>query len=304
MGDAMTGPAVLKHVRTPMLEIAYEESGPGNGIPVILLHGFPYDPRAYDVVVPPLVNAGCRTIVPYLRGFGPTRFLVGDVSRSGQQAALGQDLVGLLDALALPRAVLVGYDWGGRAACIAAALWPERVRGLVSIGGYNIQDIAGSVAPQSPEQEYRYWYQYYFQTERGRAGLHAHRRELCRLLWRLWSPHWQFDDVAYDRTAASFNNPDFVEVVIHSYRHRFGSVPGDPALEAIEQRLAAQPPIRVPTVVLHGGGDGVTPPEGSAEHARYFTGPFQRRVIPMAGHNLPQEVPGPVVDAVRALLAG
>jgi pimeloyl-ACP methyl ester carboxylesterase len=304
MGDAMTGPAVLKHVRTPTLEIAYEESGPGNGIPVILLHGFPYDPRAYDVVVPPLVNAGCRTIVPYLRGFGPTRFLVGDVPRSGQQAALGQDLVGLLDALALPRAVLVGYDWGGRAACIAAALWPERVRGLVSIGGYNIQDIAGSVAPQSPEQEYRYWYQYYFQTERGRAGLHAHRRELCRLLWRLWSPHWQFDYVAYDRTAASFNNPDFVEVVIHSYRHRFGSVPGDPALEAIEQRLAAQPPIRVPTIVLHGGGDGVTPPEASAEHARHFTGPFERRVIPMAGHNLPQEVPGPVVEAVRALLAG
>jgi pimeloyl-ACP methyl ester carboxylesterase len=300
----MTGPAVLKHVRTPMLEIAYEESGPGNGIPVILLHGFPYDPRAYDVVVAPLVNAGFRTIVPYLRGFGPTRFLVGDVSRSGQQAALGQDLVGLLDALALPRAVLVGYDWGGRAACIATALWPERVRGLVSIGGYNIQDIAGSVAPQSPEQEYRYWYQYYFQTERGRAGLRAHRRELCRLLWRLWSPHWQFDDVAYDRTAASFNNPDFVEVVIHSYRHRFGSVLGDPALEAIEQRLAAQPPIRVPTIVLHGGGDGVTPPEASAEHARHFTGPFERRVIPMAGHNLPQEVPGPVVDAVRALLAG
>lgn len=303
MGDAMTGPAVLKHVRTPTLEIAYEEGGPGSGIPVILLHGFPYDPRAYDVVVASLVNAGCRTIVPYLRGFGPTRFLVGDVPRSGQQAALGQDLLDLLAALALPRAILVGYDWGGRAACITAALWPERVRGLVSIGGYNIQDIAGAVAPQLPEQEHRYWYQYYFQTERGRVGLHAHRRDLCRLLWRLWSPHWHFDDATYTRTAASYENPDFVEVVIHSYRHRFGSVPGDPALEAIEQRLAAQPPIRVPTVVLHGGGDGVTPPEGSAEHARYFTGPFERRVIPMAGHNLPQEVPGPVVEAVRALLA-
>lgn len=300
----MTRPVVLKKVRTPILEIAYEDSGPGNGEPVILLHGFPYDPRAYDIVVASLVGAGCRTIVPYLRGCGPTRFLAADVPRSGQQAALGQDLLDLLDALGLPHAVLVGYDWGGRAACIAAALWPERVRGLVSIGGYNIQDIAGSIAPQPPEQEYRYWYQYYFQTERGRVGLQTHRRELCRLLWRLWSPHWGFDDVTFDRTAASFDNPDFVAVVIHSYRHRFGTVPGDPALEAIERRLAVQPLIRVPTVVLHGGGDGVTPPEGSVEHARFFTGPFERRVIPMAGHNLPQEVPGPVVEAVLALITG
>ena len=300
----MTRPVVLKQVRTPILEIAYEDSGPGNGEPVILLHGFPYDPRAYDIVVASLVGAGCRTIVPYLRGCGPTRFLASDVPRSGQQAALGQDLLDLLDALGLPHAVLIGYDWGGRAACIAAALWPERVRGLVSIGGYNIQDIAGSIAPQPPEQEYRYWYQYYFQTERGRVGLQAHRRELCRLLWRLWSPHWGFDDVTFDRTAASFDNPDFVAVVIHSYRHRFGTVPGDPALEAIERRLAVQPLIRVPTVVLHGGADGVTPPEGSVEHARFFTGPFERRVIPMAGHNLPQEVPGPVVEAVLALITG
>ncbi len=300
----MTRTGVLKQVRTPMLEIAYEANGPGDGIPVILLHGFPYDPRAYDVVVASLVSAGCRVIVPYLRGYGPTRFLAGEVPRSGQQAALGQDLLDLLDALALPRAVLVGYDWGGRAACITAALWPERVRGLVSIGGYNIQDIAGSLAPQPPEQEYRFWYQYYFQTERGRAGLHAHRRELCQLLWRLWSPHWPFDDATYDRTAASFDNPDFVEVVIHSYRHRFGAAPGDPALEGIEQRLAAQPPIRVPTVALHGGGDGVTPPEGSVGHARFFTGRFERRVIPLAGHNLPQEVPGSVVEAVLALITG
>ena len=167
----MTRPVVLKQVRTPILEIAYEDSGPGNGEPVILLHGFPYDPRAYDIVVASLVGAGCRTIVPYLRGCGPTRFLASDVPRSGQQAALGQDLLDLLDGLGLPHAVLIGYDWGGRAACIAAALWPERVRGLVSIGGYNIQDIAGSIAPQPPEQEYRYWYQYYFQTERARRGL-------------------------------------------------------------------------------------------------------------------------------------
>ena len=300
----MTRPAALRRVRTPTLEIAYEESGPGNGAPVILLHGFPYDPRAYDAMVVSLVGAGCRTIVPYLRGYGPTRFLATDVPRSGQQAALGQDLLDLLDVLGLPRGVLIGYDWGGRAACVAAALWPERVRGLVSIGGYNIQDIAGSVAPQRPEQEYRYWYQYYFQTERGRVGLQAHRRDFCRLLWQLWSPHWHFDGATYDRTAASFDNPDFVDVVIHSYRHRFGSALGDPALEAIEQRLAAQPSIRVPTVVLHGGGDGVTPPEGSVGHARFFTGPFERRVIPMAGHNLPQEAPGPVGEAVLALITG
>jgi pimeloyl-ACP methyl ester carboxylesterase len=299
----MTGVAVVRNVRTRTLDFAYEESGPRTGIPVILLHGFPYDPRAYDAVAASLVPAGCRTIVPYLRGYGPTRFLTPDVPRSGQQAALGRDLLDLLETLGLPRAVLVGYDWGGRAACIAAALWPERVRGLVSVGGYNIQDIAGSVVPQSPEQEYRYWYQYYFQTERGRVGLQAHRREFCRLLWRLWSPHWHFDDATYDRTASSFDNPDFVDVVIHSYRHRFGAVPGDPALETIERRLAAQPHIRVPTIVLHGDGDGVTPPQGSVGHARFFTGPFERRVVPLAGHNLPQEVPGPVAEAVLTLLA-
>jgi len=299
----VAGSTTLKRSRTRTLDIAFEDSGPGDGIPVVLLHGFPYDPRAYDAGVASLVGAGCRAIVPYLRGFGPTRFLAADAPRTGQQAALGQDLLDLLDAIGLRQAILVGYDWGGRAACIVAALWPERVRGLVSIGGYNIQDIAGSVAPQPPEQEYRYWYQHYFQTERGRAGLQAHRRDFCRLLWRLWSPHWRFDDATYDRTAASFDNPDFVEVVIHSYRHRFGSAPGDPALEAIEQRLAAQPRIRVPTIALHGGGDGVTPPEGSVDHARFFTGLFERRLIPMAGHNLPQEMPGPVIEAVLALLA-
>lgn len=303
MGDPMTRLSSLKRLRTNTLEIAYEECGPGDGAPVILLHGFPYDPRAYDDVVPPLVAGGCRTIVPYLRGYGPTRFLVADTPRSGQQAALGHDLLELLDALGLPTAVLVGYDWGGRAACIVAALWPERVRGLVSVGGYNIQDIAGSIAPQPPEQEQRYWYQYYFHTERGRAGLQAHRRELCRLLWRLWSPHWRFDDATYERTAASFDNPDFVDVVIQSYRHRFGYASGDPALEAIEQCLAAQPPIPVPTVVLHGGGDGVTPPEGSAEHGRFFIGRYSRRVIPEAGHNLPQEEPGTVTEAVLTLVA-
>ena len=229
---------VLKRVRTPVLEITYEESGPADGEPVLLMHGFPYDPRAYDDVVPPLVAAGCRVIVPYLRGYGPTRFLAADTPRSGQQAALGKDLLDLLDALGIERAALAGYDWGGRAACIVAALWPQRTRCLVSGGGYNIQNIAASAKPLPPEQEYRFWYQYYFHTERGRAGLTQNRREFCRLLWRLWSPNLRFDDATYARTAASFDNSDFVDVVIQSYRHRYGYAPGDPALEPIEQQLA------------------------------------------------------------------
>jgi pimeloyl-ACP methyl ester carboxylesterase len=298
----MDQPAALRRVRTSALEIAYEENGPADGIAVLLMHGFPYDPRTYDEVVPPLVEAGCRVIVPYLRGYGATRFLVSDTLRSGQQAALGNDLKEFIDALAIGRAVLAGYDWGGRAACIVAALWPERVLGLVSANGYNIQDIPGSVKPAAAEQEHRLWYQYYFHTERGRAGLQANRRELCRLLWRLWSPNWRFDDATYDRTAVSFDNPDFVDVVIHSYRHRFGYAGGDPSLEAIERRLAAKPRISVPTIVLHGDGSGLSPPEGSLKHAVCFTGPYQRRVIPTAGHNLPQEAPDAVADAVLELV--
>jgi pimeloyl-ACP methyl ester carboxylesterase len=299
----MASPGVLKRIHTPTLEIAYEESGPADGTPVVLLHGFPYDPRAYDMVVPPLVAAGCRTIVPYLRGYGPTRFLSADTPRSGQQAALARDLLDLLDGLALPKAVLAGYDWGGRAACIVAALWPERVRGLVSGCGYNLQDIPGSAAPADPAQEHRYWYQYYFHTERGRAGLQENRRALCRLLWRLWSPNWRFDDATFERSAISFDNPDFVSVVIQSYRHRFGYAAGDPALDAIERHLAAQPAIAVSTIVLHGAGDGVHPPEGSAAHGRHFTGPYLRVVVPVIGHNIPQEAPEAVVDSVRALIA-
>jgi pimeloyl-ACP methyl ester carboxylesterase len=298
----MPGPGTLKRVRTNTLEIAYEDSGPANGTPVMLLHGFPYDPRAYDGVVPRLLGAGCRTIVPYLRGFGPTRFLSADTPRSGQQAALAHDLRDLLDALGVESAVLAGYDWGGRAACIVAALWPARVRGLVSGCGYNLQDIPGSVTPLEPAQEHRYWYQYYFHTERGRAGLLARRRELCRLLWELWSPNWQFDDATYERSAASFDNPDFVDVVIQSYRHRYGYAAGDSAYQATERRLEAQPPIAVPTIVLHGAGDGVHPPEGSTADARHFTGPYQRRVLPVIGHNIPQEDPAAVAEAVGELL--
>jgi pimeloyl-ACP methyl ester carboxylesterase len=296
-----TGPEI-KRARTRTLEIAYEENGPADGAPVFLMHGWPYDPRTFDEVVRLLAAGGCRTIVPYLRGFGPTRFLSPGTPRSGQQAALGNDLKELMDALAIPRAALAGYDWGGRAACIVAALWPERVRCLVSGNGYNIQNIATSAAPDDPEQEYRFWYQYYFHTERGRAGLTQKRREFCRLIWRLWSPNWHFDDATFERTAVSFDNPDFVDVTIQSYRHRFGNAAGDPDLESIEQRLASLPKISVPTIALAGEANGVGPAQRSESHARFFTGPYRRQVIPVVGHNLPQEAPNDVSDAVLGLI--
>jgi pimeloyl-ACP methyl ester carboxylesterase len=292
----------FRHVRTSTLDIAVEESGTADGTPVILLHGWPYDPRCYDDVVPRLAQTGCRVLVPYLRGFGATRFLSGAAPRSGQQAALGDDLRELMDALAIPRALLAGYDWGGRAACIVSALWPERVTGLVTGNSYNIQDIAGSAKPQSPEQEARYWYQYYFHTERGIAGLTANRDALCRFIWRLWSPTWTFDEATFARSAASFANPDFVAVTIQSYRHRYGNAPGDPALDDIERRLAAKPKIGVPTIAVQGEADGVQPPAAFAHHDRSFTGPFERRTLPAVGHNPPQEAPAAFADAALTLL--
>ncbi|WP_413732669.1 alpha/beta fold hydrolase [Sodalis sp. RH20] len=297
-----------RHVRTPMLDLAYEEYGPRDGAAVILLHGFPYDPRAYDDVAPGLVARGYRVMVPYLRGYGPTRFINDSVMRSGQQAALARDLLDMMDALSLEKAVLAGYDWGGRAACILAALWPARVTALVSAGGYNIQDIAASAAPQDPEAEHRYWYQYYFHTPRGRAGLTANRAAFCRLLWRLWSPSWHFTDAAYARTAASFDNPDFVEVVIHSYRHRYGYMAGDPLLQPIEDRLQRLPVIAVPTISLCGLDDGVgagldTGAPGGADPDRdKFSAYYQRRLLAGIGHNIPQEAPQAVVDAIVDLL--
>jgi len=294
-------PSPARSVRTSSLEIVYDESGPPSGTPVLLMHGWPYGPRAYDAVVPLLAEAVCRTIVPYLRGFGPTRFLSSETPRSGQQAALGDDLRQLMDALDIRQAVLVGYDWGGRAACIAAALWPERVRALVTGNGYNIQDIANSGTHAAAEQELRYWYQYYFHLERGRAGLQANRREICRLLWRRWSPHWEFDEETFRQTAAAWDNPDFVDVTIQSYRHRYGNAPGDPALEPIEQALAAQPAIPVPTIVLHGEANGVTPGM-SDKHKAKFLRLVKRRTIPRVGHNLPAEVPQVVAGAVLSLL--
>jgi len=291
----------VKTVQTPVLDIAYAESGPPNGRPVVLLHGFPDDIHAYDLAAPPLAAAGYRPIVPYLRGYGPTRFRDPATPRSGEQAALGHDLLALIDALRLDRPILAGYDWGGRAACVVAALWPERVAGLVTIGGYNIQRIATAMQPAAPAAEYRHWYQWYFHTERGRAGLAANRGPLCRLLWELWSPNYRFDDATYGKTAAAFDNPDFVEVVIHSYRHRYGVVAGDPAVAAIEARLAQRPPIAVPTICLHGECDGVGPPAASESHARHFTADYRRIVVPVAGHFLPREAPDAVVDAVREL---
>jgi pimeloyl-ACP methyl ester carboxylesterase len=241
----------LRRIEAGVLEVAYFEAGPADGPPVLLMHGFPYDIHSYVEVAPMLAAAGCRVVVPSLRGYGPTRFLSDATPRSGEQAALGADLLALLDALAIPRAVLAGYDWGGRAACVVAALWPERCAGLVSFNSYNVQDIAKAMQPESADKEHRLWYQYYFHSERGRAGLEADRR--------LWSPTWTFDDATFERSAAAFDNPDFVPVVIHSYRHRFGLVPGDPATAAIEARLAKQPPITVPTITFDGADDGVRP---------------------------------------------
>jgi pimeloyl-ACP methyl ester carboxylesterase len=290
-------------VRTPTLEIGYEEHGPVTGPPVVLLHGFPDDVRTWDGVTGPLVADGCRVLVPYLRGYGPTRFLDPAAPRMAQQAAIGQDLLDLLDALGLERVSLAGYDWGGRAACIAAILAPARVRALVTIGGYNVQNTLAPPRPAAAEDERGYWYQWYFNTERGRLGLETNRRDICRLLWRDWSPGWRFDDATFERTAVAFDNPDFVPVVIHSYRHRHGNAPGDPRFDAIERRLAERPRIEVASVILHGRDDGVDRPHKSERHPALFPEGTERRVVPDAGHFLPREQPGAVVEALRSLLA-
>jgi pimeloyl-ACP methyl ester carboxylesterase len=289
-------------VRTPILEIGYEEWGDAAGLPVVLLHGFPDDAHAWSEVAPPLAAQGCRVLAPYLRGYGPTRFRDATAPRMAQQAALGQDLVDFLDALGIERAALGGYDWGGRAACITAILAPARVRALVTIGGYNVQNTIAAPVPASALQERANWYQWYFNTERGHLGLEKNRREICRLLWRDWSPGWRFDDATFEQAAAAFDNPDFVPVVIHSYRHRYRNAPGEPRFDAIERRLAERPRIDVPSVILHGRDDGVDPPARSEKHPALFPAGTERRVIPDAGHFLPREQPGAVVDALRSLL--
>jgi pimeloyl-ACP methyl ester carboxylesterase len=296
--------SATRSIQTPVLDIAYEEWGNPQGFPIVLLHGFPDDVHAFDQVAPPLAKAGHRVLVPYLRGYGPTRFRDASAPRMAEQASIGQDLIDFADALHLKQMALAGYDWGGRAAAIAAALHPERVRAIVSIGGYTIQNVFGAPQPAPPEVEREFWYQYYFNTERGRAGLAANRRALCKFLWQTWSPGWHFSDEEYNRTAPSFDNPDFVDVVIHSYRHRIGNAAGEKRFEATERELAKRPEIKAPSILLYGATDvlarpapGITPGERAV-----FPSLVARRVIPGAGHFLPRENPEAVSSAVLELL--
>ena len=286
----------LKRVDTASLRIAYVEYGPADGWPVILSHGFPYDVHAFDEVAPILADAAARVVVPYTRGFGPTRFAADDIMRSGQQAARGRDIVEFAEALGLQRPIIGGFDWGGNASCVAAALWPERFGALVSYAGYDIIDVSEQRHPTTPALERVCWYQHLFQTERGRECLTQHRHDLCRLLWNDWSPGWQFDEATFERTATSFQNPDFVGVVIHCYRHAFGLAAGDPALQSMEDRLARRPAITIPAVTLDGLIDPLKP-GGTAGHARMFLAQHEHRVIDV-GHNLPQQQPQAFAAAV------
>lgn len=286
----------LKTISAGVLATGYLEGGTSDGWPVILVHGFPFDVHAYDDVVPLLTAQGARVIRPYLRGYGPTRFLAAETPRSGQQAALGSDLIALLDALRLEKAILAGYDWGGLSSCVASALWPERVAGLVSLASYDVIDIERLKHAYDPSLEHVMWYQHLFQSERGRECLTKHRRKICRMLWQEWAPHWRFDDATFERTAESFDNPDFVDVVIHHYRHDFGLAKGDPAYEALERRLVGRPKITVPAVTLDGTSDPLKP-GGTADQADMFTARYEHRAID-SGHNLPQEKPVAFADAV------
>jgi len=293
-----------RSVSTPVLDIAYEESGNPQGFPIVLLHGFPDDVHAFDQVAPPLAIAGYRVLVPYLRGFGPTRFRDASAPRTAEQAAIGHDLIDFADALGINRMALAGYDWGGRAAAVAAALHPERVRATVIIGGYTIQNVFASPQPAPLEVERGLWYQWYFNTERGRAGLAANRRSLCRLLWQTWSPGWRFSDEDYNRTAPSFDNPDFVDVVIHSYRHRYGNAPGEARFQKMERQLAESPKIAAPSILLYGDADPLVPPAADVTpgERKVFPGLVARRVVKGAGHFLPREKPETVSSALLELL--
>lgn len=292
----------LRHIETDVLNVAYYEEGPASGPAVILLHGFPYDIHTYAEVVPILAAKGFRAIVPYLRGCGETRFRDAATPRSGEQAALGADVIALTDALGIKRAVFAGHNWGGRGATVAAALWPDRCAALVTVNSYLIQDLSRAMVPGPPENEEAMWYEYYFQLERGRAGLTANRRKIARMLWEEWSPDWDFDDATFDRSAAAFDNPDFVDVAVHSYRHRFGNADGDPRYAELEKRLAAMPPIAVPAVTLDGDKDGVVAAGDGSASAAMFTGRRIHRVVKGAGHNVPQEAPEAFAAAVMELV--
>ena len=288
----------LKQIEADALNIGYAESGPASGPPVLLLHGWPYDIHSFVEVAPILASAGFRVITPYLRGYGTTRFLSGEMPRNGQQSVVAVDAIALMDALKIEKAVLGGFDWGARTADIVAALWPERCNGLVSVSGYLIGNQAAGKAPLPPQAELQWWYQFYFATERGRAGYEKYRREFSKLIWRLASPKWNFDDATFDRTAASFDNPDHVAIVIHNYRWRLGLAEGEPKYDALEERLARAPVIAVPTITMEGDANGAPHPDPAAYRGK-FSGRYEHRTITGGiGHNLPQEAPKAFAQAI------
>jgi pimeloyl-ACP methyl ester carboxylesterase len=291
----------LKYVQTPRLKIAYEEQGNEKALAIILVHGFPDDVRTWDGVIGELVDSGYKTIAPYLRGFGPTQFLEKETPRSGQLTALGQDVIDFADALEIKEFILVGHDWGARAGYIVSAIQPERVRGLVAISvGYGTNNPNQVL---SFAQARAYWYQWYFALDHGRVALEAHRRGFCRKLWETWSPGWHFDDATFEKTAKSFDNPDFVNIAIHSYRHRWGNAPDDPYYNGLEAVLADMPPITVPTIMIHGEDDRATLPETSANKEQHFTNIYIRHVLPNIGHFVQRERPEFVTKAVLELVA-
>lgn len=291
-------PTPLRAIDAGALSVGYVDAGDPDAEPVVLLHGFPYDIHSYVDVLPLLTDAGFRVLVPFLRGHGSTSFRNARTSRSGQQAALGADLLAFIDALGLEQPILAGYDWGARAACVVAALWPERVGGLVSVNGYLIQDISAAGIPLAPPLEAGFWYFWYFATERGRAGLSRDARGIADVIWRRNSPAWGYDSATLDRAAAAFDNADYVDVVIHSYRHRLGLEPGAPEYVDLERRLAALPPITVPTITLDGTADGNFPATDGSQHDRFFAGPRRHRRVPGAGHHLPAEAPHAFAEAI------
>ena len=299
----MIYPSNLRFVQTPMLNIGYEEHGDASGFPIILLHGFPYDIRSFDGVIAPLVEAGHRVIVPYLRGYGPTSFLDPDAPRMAEQAAIGQDVVDFAAALGINRMALAGFDWGLRAGCITSILHPEMVAGFVAMGGYSVQNTVQKEQPAPAFREARMWYQWYFNTEQGRVGLEENRRDIIRHLWETWAPTWDYTDEAFNLSAPSFDNPDFVDIVLHSYRHRHMNAPGEDRFIEVELNLAKRPPITVPSIVLRGADNGLgEPSQDPSEDERNFTQLVARRIVSGAGHDLPVQRPDAVSAALLELL--
>ena len=299
----MIYPSNVRFVQTPMLNIGYEEHGDASGFPIILLHGFPYDIRSFDGVIAPLVEAGHRVIVPYLRGYGPTSFLDPDAPRMAEQAAIGQDVVDLAAALGINRMALAGFDWGLRAGCITSILHPEMVAGFVAMGGYSVQNTVQKEQPAPAFKEAGMWYQWYFNTEQGRVGLEENRRDIIRHLWETWAPTWDYTDEAFNLSAPSFDNPDFVDIVLHSYRHRHMNAPGEDRFIEVELNLAEGPPVTVPSIVLRGADSGLgAPSQDPSADERNFTQLVARRIVSGAGHDLPVQRPDAVSAALLELL--